>query len=271
LADSDLEAEMFEFFRNIGTLLQGVGLNIAAGFKDLIGFLGTNIVTPVVDFVKKIPGMVRNGFGYVQEFVSGIFSGDLNATGQAANSATGGLGYEVYEDAATSLLSMGGGGSILNDLGGLMPDAAKTAAKTATSGISGGAPVSEILINGPAPGSLSALGSTSSGFAKIMDFFKTDAGSLIGSAGKIGLAMMYEKQKTNSAMKAAQAEARRQEEEKRRNFLIEQQRAGDIMGWQAQRANEEAQFGARNKFAGFGAGWSNPTAAPPAPTLEIRQ
>jgi hypothetical protein len=250
------------FFAGIGQILSGVGTAIMEGFKAL-GNLITQGIGFVADFIGKIPGMLKAGFEHVTGFVKSVFGGDSAGIKEAIQ-ATG------SPDAFNAGVNSAAGMTISEQIAGVgatptvAPSLAGASIPKGLQTVSAGG--DQLFVGG-------LMGETAKGgllggkdlFGTAIDFFKTDAGNMVGKAATTVAAMAYQRSATRNAQKMAESEARRQEEERRRMVMLEQQRQSDLTKYQHTRENEIARAGQANMFAGFRGSWIDPTTNVPAP------
>jgi len=257
------------FFDSIGTLISNVGSSIMSGIQAAGSFLGDNILSPIMDFIKSIPSAIESGFNWVKNTVTDLFTGNSTSALQNASSETG-LPIVSPTGSASNFDSLGLNGgadafnaSTVNYMGSQALGGAPAGLPTSATGTGG------LMMNpiSGAPMTGTTVAGDSGLFSKSIDFFKTPVGQFVGKAGLTAAAMMYQANQTKSAQKAAEAEQRRQEEQQRQNWLLQQQYESQLQAYGDTRQNQAAKASAQNTWAGLSGIWQQPTTAVPSPSL----
>jgi len=265
------------FLGELGAAIQGIGSTIWDGIKTLGSGLMNNVISPIGDFLSRLPTMISSGFDWVKDTVSNMFSGNVKGTVDSVRAAVGNTPVEMSNSGITEFLVFGSDGSTLssgadaiaNATTPAITDMASKAATLTSNNVKSVAPnitIEPPVSQTPAAGGVGGKAAdTGDLFSKSVDFFKTDVGQFVGKSAMTALAIQYQNNKNKAALKAAKAEAQRQEEEKRRQWLTEQQRATELKSWEAQRANEQALAQQRNAWSSFTGKWQQPTTVVPSP------
>ena len=256
-------------------------------FKGLGTSIMENIVTPLGDalsgafgeggfiqtFATNIGTAVKDGFGWVQEKVGGLFGAKDaaeysdafgKATDFSAVPSADGWGEQAWgvvqsvtgQDAVKSAVSEAttSASSAVQDSasGGLMSEAAPKAAT---------AEVATDIVESAQPAGLNNL------FDNMTDFFSKPVNQFLGKGALALIGNKIEQKAAEKVAKAQAREARRQEEERRQRWMIQQNYQAELGQWQAERDNEERLGDAQNKFAGLSGRYIQPRTNVPRPTL----
>jgi len=247
------------FLASVGSVLSSVGTAIWDTFKSIGNFISGTFST-VLDFFSKIPEYISSGFDWIKKGISSIFGGDSVGTQEAAQQGIG----EVAND--TSRVSSEIGNTSISQAGQtaqIVPDVAPSVSPVTNqvAQSSGG-----IGIPGGNVAQAASAGAGGSDWMGTMgDFFKTDIGKLVGTAGMMAAKYYTSQQQSKNQMKMMESMQRRQAQQNREDWLLQEQRQSQLASWQAQRQNEIAKATEQNKWSGFTGKWVDPTTAVPMP------